>query len=93
MWQKVYQFGSDGYISFKNLYEFSIIYKHKYAYLKPQKSGKQTNFMEETNQKNNIVPNTGVQSRSNVKQCILECKYLLPLLSKYIKFSSMICTS
>ena len=22
----------------------------------------------------NIVPNTAVQSRSNVKQCILECK-------------------
>ena len=36
MWQKVYNFGSDGYIPLKNLYKISLIYKHKYAYLKPK---------------------------------------------------------
>ena len=36
MRQKVYNFGSDGYISLKNLYKFSLIYKNKYAYLKPK---------------------------------------------------------
>ena len=38
MWQKVYNFCSYGYITLKNLYEFSLIYKHKYASLKPKKS-------------------------------------------------------
>ena len=37
MWEKVYNFCSDGYISLKNLYKFSLIYKHKYAYLKAKK--------------------------------------------------------
>ena len=36
----VYNFCSDGYISFKSLYKFSLIYKYKYAYLKPKKSEK-----------------------------------------------------
>ena len=40
MWQKVYNFSSDGYISLKNLYKFSLIYKHKYVYLKRKKSEK-----------------------------------------------------
>ena len=40
MWQNVYNFLSDGYISLKNLYNLSLIYKHKYAYLKPKKSKK-----------------------------------------------------
>ena len=31
---------SDGYISLKDLYKFSLIYKHKYAYLKSKKSEK-----------------------------------------------------
>ena len=60
----------DGYISLK----FSLVYKQNYAYLKPNKSQKQTNFNAETNQKKNNS-NTAVQSRSSVKQCILECKY------------------
>ena len=64
MWKKLYNFGSHGYISFKNLYKFCLIYKHKYAYLKLNKSEKQTNFKAETNRKN-IVSNTAVQSRSN----------------------------
>ena len=38
-------------ISLKNLYKFSIIYKHKHAYLKHKKSEKQTNFKAETNRK------------------------------------------
>ena len=29
---------SDRYISLKDLYKFSLIYKHKYAYLKSKKS-------------------------------------------------------
>ena len=74
MWQKVYSFCSDGYISLKNLYKFSLTYKHKYVYLKPKKSEKQTNFKEEI-YRTKIVSNNAVQSRSNVKQCILECKY------------------
>ena len=48
MWQKMYNFWS---ISLKNLYKFSIIYKHKHAYLKHKKSEKQTNFKAETNRK------------------------------------------
>ena len=40
MWQKVYNFYSDGHISLKNQYKFSLIYKHKYAYLKRKKSEK-----------------------------------------------------
>ena len=40
MWQKVYNFSSDGCISLKNLYKFSLIYWHKYAYFKPKKSEK-----------------------------------------------------
>ena len=42
MWQKVYvtKAYSDGYISLKDLYKFSLIYKHKYAYFKPKKSEK-----------------------------------------------------
>ena len=37
MWQKVYNFCLDEYIPLKNLYKFSLIYKHNYAYLKPKK--------------------------------------------------------
>ena len=42
MWQKIYvtKTYSDGYISLKDLYKFSLIYKHKAAYLKLQKSEK-----------------------------------------------------
>ena len=42
MWQRVYvtKIYSDGYISLKDLYKFSGIYKHKYAYLKSKKSEK-----------------------------------------------------
>ena len=40
MWQKVYNFCSDGNISLKNLPKFRLIYKHKYAYLKHKKSEK-----------------------------------------------------
>ena len=40
MCQKVYNFGSGGYLSLKNLYKFILTYKHKYAYLKPKKSEK-----------------------------------------------------
>ena len=56
MWQMLYNFGSHGYISFKNLYKFSFIYKHKYAYLKLNKSEKQTNFKAETNRKKISFP-------------------------------------
>ena len=31
VWQKVYNFFSDGYTSLKNLNKFSLIYQHKYA--------------------------------------------------------------
>ena len=51
MWQKVYSFYSDGCISLKNVYKFSLIYKYMYGYLKPPKSEKWTNFKEETNRK------------------------------------------
>ena len=37
MWQKVYNFCLDKYIPLKNLYKFSLIYKHKCAHLKPKK--------------------------------------------------------
>ena len=40
MWQKVYNFWSDGNISLENLRKFRLIYKHKYAYLKHKKSEK-----------------------------------------------------
>ena len=40
MWQKVYNFCLDGYIPFKNFKKLCLIYKHKYAYLKPKKSEK-----------------------------------------------------
>ena len=40
MWQKVYNFCSDGYMSLKNLYKFSLIYKHNDAYLKLERSWK-----------------------------------------------------
>ena len=42
MWQKVYatKTYSDGYISSKGLYKFSLICKPKDAYLKPNKSKK-----------------------------------------------------
>ena len=43
-------------ISLKNRYKFCFIYKHKYAYLKPKKSEKQTNFKEEINQKKKSFP-------------------------------------
>ena len=56
MWQKVYNFCSDGFISLKILYKFSLIYKHKYAYLKPKKSEKETNFKEETYRKKISFP-------------------------------------
>ena len=51
MWQKVYNFCSDGYISSKNFCKVSHIYKHKYAYLKPKNLKKKTNFKEEINRK------------------------------------------
>ena len=40
MWQKAYNFCSDGYMSLQNLYKLGLIYKHYYAYLKPKKSEK-----------------------------------------------------
>ena len=66
-------FCSDGYISLKpvQIYFYS---KKKHAYLKPNKSEMETNFRAETNLKNTVT-NTALQSRSNVRQCILECKY------------------
>ena len=56
MWQKVHNFCSDGYISLKNLCKFSLIYKHKYACLKPKTSEKWTNFKAEANWKKTWFP-------------------------------------
>ena len=38
------------------VYNFSLIYKQKYANLKPNKSEKQTNFKVETNRKKILFP-------------------------------------
>ena len=75
MWQKVYNFSSDGYISLKNLYKFSLIYKHKYVYLSAKNLKSKLISRKKETEKIYIVPITAVQSRSNVKPCILECKY------------------
>ena len=44
------------YLSLKNLYKFSLIYKHKYAYLNPKNLKNWTNFKAETNRKKISFP-------------------------------------
>ena len=61
MWQKVYNFCSDGYVSSKDLYKFSVIYKRKYAYLKVKKSEKETNLKALTNRKKHLSQYTSAE--------------------------------